>query len=123
MKTTNPITTFAACAACFLAACGSGNEAASRTTDATDATSPPVATTTHATGLASVPPPTNAALSDDAYLVDIDDRPISVADAYHGVGVTFCLGDRRVVTVADAYHGIGFAVCVPNEPQAEASAP
>jgi hypothetical protein len=38
-------------------------------------------------------------------------RPISVADAYHGVGVMFCL-DRNPMTVADAYHGVGLAVCV-----------
>ena len=39
------------------------------------------------------------------------DRPISVADAYHGIGVTFCLDNKHPVTVADAYHGIGLALC------------
>jgi hypothetical protein len=44
--------------------------------------------------------------------VAVEDRPIAVADAYHGVGVMFCLDDRQPVTVADAYHGVGVAVCV-----------
>ncbi len=45
-------------------------------------------------------------------LVAVEDRPIDVADAYHGVGVRFCLDSKRPVIVADAYHGVGVAVCV-----------
>lgn len=41
-----------------------------------------------------------------------DQRPITVADAYHGVGIRFCLGTAHPVTIADAYHGVGVAVCV-----------
>ncbi len=39
-------------------------------------------------------------------------RPITVADAYHGVGLMICSGDKRVLIAADAYHGVGVAVCV-----------
>jgi hypothetical protein len=45
-------------------------------------------------------------------LIAPDARPIAVADAYHGVGVTVCAANKRLVTVADAYHGVGVAVCV-----------
>jgi hypothetical protein len=45
-------------------------------------------------------------------IVPVRNRPFTVADAYHGVGVMFCVDGRRPVTVADAYHGVGVAVCV-----------
>ena len=45
-------------------------------------------------------------------LIAPDARPITVADAYHGIGVMVCAENKRLVTVADAYHGIGVAVCV-----------
>jgi hypothetical protein len=48
-----------------------------------------------------------------AELVDPDDRPIIVADAYHGVGFMVCRRrGAQPVTVADSYHGVGVAVCV-----------
>jgi hypothetical protein len=45
-------------------------------------------------------------------LVDKDARPITVADAYHGVGIMVCPTGTRLVEVADAYHGVGLGVCV-----------
>jgi hypothetical protein len=45
-------------------------------------------------------------------LVDEDARPITVADAYHGVGIMVCPTGTRLVEVADAYHGVGLGVCV-----------
>ena len=45
--------------------------------------------------------------------VAAQDRPLQVADAYHGVGVRYCLEDgRQPATIADVYHGLGIAVCV-----------
>jgi hypothetical protein len=45
--------------------------------------------------------------------VAVEDRPLQVADAYHGVGVRYCVEDgRRPATIADVYHGLGIAVCV-----------
>ena len=45
-------------------------------------------------------------------LVDADDQPIVVADAYHGVGFLVCRGDADPIAVADANHGVGVSVCV-----------
>ena len=45
-------------------------------------------------------------------LVDEDARPITVADAYHGVGIMVCPTGTRLVEVADAYHGVGLSVCI-----------
>jgi hypothetical protein len=45
-------------------------------------------------------------------LIDEDARPITVADAYHGVGIMVCPTGTRLVEVADAYHGVGLSVCV-----------
>jgi hypothetical protein len=53
-----------------------------------------------------------AAVVASAHAVAVEDRPIHVANAYHGVGVMFCLDDRQPVTVADTYHGVGVTVCV-----------
>ena len=58
----------------------------------------------------STAPPTAVASPVDPVVVK--DRPISVANAYHGVGIMFCLDDSNPTTVADAYHGVGLAVCI-----------
>ncbi len=58
----------------------------------------------------STAPPTAVASPVDP--VAVKDRPISVANAYHGVGIMFCLDDSNPTTVADAYHGVGLAVCI-----------
>jgi hypothetical protein len=60
-----------------------------------------------------VRPAAPAAAAAVANPVAVEDRPSTVADAYHGVGVRYCLEDGlRPATVADVYHGIGIAVCV-----------
>ena len=45
-------------------------------------------------------------------VVAADARPIVVADAYHGVGVTVCPHRQEPVNIADGYHGVGVTVCV-----------
>jgi hypothetical protein len=57
----------------------------------------------------TAPPPVVASTVNP---IAVEDRPINVADAYHGVGVSFCLAGKHPINVADAYHGIGLAVCV-----------
>ncbi len=44
-----------------------------------------------------------------AHLVDHDAQPITVADAYHGVGFMVCPLDAQPVTVTDGYNGVGNA--------------
>ena len=63
---------------------------------------------THDLVVTTAPPPVAAPTVSP---IAAKDRPISVADAYHGIGVTFCLDNKHPVTVADAYHGVGLALC------------
>ena len=59
-----------------------------------------------------VPAAKSAATAVTTQLVDSDSQPIIVADAYHGVGFTVCLGDAQPVSVADSYHGVSVTSCV-----------
>jgi hypothetical protein len=47
--------------------------------------------------------------------IAVDNKPIVVADAYHGVGFEVCRDGSAPLKVADAYHGIGVIVCPGGE--------
>jgi hypothetical protein len=65
----------------------------------------------HSTGTRAVPAARPVTAEYAESFIRVEDRPLTVADAYHGTGLMFCLGERKPVTVADAYHGVGLALC------------